>query len=128
MVQDAIKFAKASQACQIHGDFIHQPPQLLHLIILFLPFQTWGLDVIGYFKPSSSRDHVFILAATNYFSEWAEVIPLREVGAKQVTNCISTYLILDNSRYFKNQVMIILAEKYQFKHRFSSSYNPSVQT
>jgi len=26
MVQEAIKFAKAYQACQIHGDFIHQPP------------------------------------------------------------------------------------------------------
>jgi len=26
MVQDAMKFAKACQACQIHGDFIHQPP------------------------------------------------------------------------------------------------------
>jgi len=30
MVQDAIKFAKACQTCQIHRDFIHQPPQLLH--------------------------------------------------------------------------------------------------
>jgi len=34
MVQDAMKFAKACQACQIHGDFIHQPPQLLYPSIL----------------------------------------------------------------------------------------------
>jgi len=27
--------------------------------------------------------------------------------------------------YFKNQVMIRLAEKYKFRHSFSSSYNPS---
>jgi len=82
MVQDAIKFAKACEACQIHGDFIHQPPQLPHPSILSWPFHAWGLDVIGPFQPSSSRGHVFILAATHYFSKWAEAIPLREVGAK----------------------------------------------
>jgi len=34
MVQDIIKFANAYQAYQIHRDFIHQPPQLLHPSIL----------------------------------------------------------------------------------------------
>ena len=70
MVQDAIKFAKTCQACQIHGDFIHQPPQLLHSSILSWSFHTWELDVIGPFKPSFSRGHLFILAATDYFSKW----------------------------------------------------------
>jgi len=135
MVQDAIKFAKTCQVCQIHGDFIHQPPQLLHPSILSWPFHTWGLDVIGPFKPSSSCGHIFILAATDYFSKWAEAIPLKEVGAKQVADFIRTYLIYrygvpykiisDNALYFKNQVMIKLAEKYKFRHSFSSSYNPS---
>jgi len=82
MVQDAIKFVKTCQACQIHEDFSHRPPQLPHPSILSWPFHAWGLDVIGPFQPSSSRGHVFILAATHYFSKWAEAIPLREVGAK----------------------------------------------
>jgi len=78
---------------------------------------------------------MFILAATDYFSKWAEAIPLREVGAKQVTDFIRTHLIYqygvpykiisDNALYFKNQVMIRLAEKYKFRHNFSSTYNPS---
>ena len=111
MVQDAMKFAKACQACQIHGDFIHQPPQLLYPSILSWPFHAWGLDVIGPLKPASSRGHMFILAATDYFSKWAEAIPLREVGVKQVTDFIRTHLIYrygvlykiisDNALYFK---------------------------
>ena len=135
MVQDAIKFAKACQVCQIHGDFIHQPPQLFHPSILSWPFHTWGLDVIGPFKPSSSRGHIFILATTDYFSKWAEAIPLKEVRAKQVADFIKTYLIYrygvpykiisDNALYFKNQVMIRLAEKYKFRYSFLLNYNPS---
>jgi len=98
-------------------------------------FPTWGLDVIGPFKLSSSRDHVFILVATDYFSRCAKAIPLREVGAKQVVDFIRTYLIYrygvpykiisDNALYFENQVMIRLVEKCKFKHSFSSSYNLS---
>jgi len=64
---------------------------------------------------------MFILAATEHFSKWAEAISLREVGAKQVTDFIRTPLIYrygvpyniisDNAIYFKNQVMIRLAKK-----------------
>jgi len=78
---------------------------------------------------------MFILAATDYFSKWAEAISLREMGAKQVADFIRTHLIYrygvpykiisDNALYFENQVMIRLVEKYKFRHSFSSSYNPS---
>ena len=130
-----MKFAKACQACQIHGDFIHQPPQLLYPSKLSWPFHAWGLDAIGSLKATSSRGHMFILAATYYFSKWTKVISSRELGAKQVADFIRTYLIYwyevlykiisDNVLCFKNQVMMKLAEKYKFRHSFSSSYNPS---
>ena len=91
--------------------------------------------MIGPFKPSSSRSQVFILAATNYFSKWAEAILLREVRAKQVVDFIMTHLIYrygvphkvisDNALYFKNQVRIRLAENYKFRYSFSLIYNPS---
>ena len=91
--------------------------------------------MIGPLKPTSSGGHMFILAAIDYFSKWAEAISLREVGAKQVADFIRTHLmyqygapykiISDNALYFKNQMMIRLAEKYKFRHSFSSSYNPS---
>jgi len=30
MIADAVKCAKRCKACQIHADFRHQPPELLH--------------------------------------------------------------------------------------------------
>ena len=54
------------------------------------------------------------LVATNYFSKCIEIIPLREVRAKQVATFVRTYLIsmhgvqykiiLDNALYFKKSI------------------------
>jgi len=35
MIADAIKYAQKCKACQIHADFIHQPPELLHPTVLY---------------------------------------------------------------------------------------------
>jgi len=105
-VQDAIKFHKACQACQIHADFIHQPPQLLYPSILSWPFHAWDLDVIGPLKPTSSHGHIFILTATGYFSKWAEAISLREVGAKQVADLSGPTLFTDMESHTRSfQIM-----------------------
>ena len=78
MVKDYLEFAKRCQACQFHANFIHQSPEPLHPTVASWPFDEWGLDIVGPL-PKSSADHLYILAATNYFSKWAEVVPLREV-------------------------------------------------
>ncbi|XP_075655208.1 uncharacterized protein LOC142625434 [Castanea sativa] len=38
--------------------------------------------------PKSSGGHLYILAATDYFSKWAEAVPLREVKKETVVNFI----------------------------------------
>ncbi|XP_071901588.1 uncharacterized protein [Coffea arabica] len=77
MVKDCVDFARRCQACQFHGNFIHQPPEPLHPTVASWPFDAWGLDIVGPLPKSSGR-HIFILAATHYFSKWAEAVPLRE--------------------------------------------------
>ena len=79
MIVDAIKYAQRCKACQIHADFIHQPLELLHLTIASWPFEAWGIDVIRPISSSSMKGHQFILTITNYFSKWAEAIPLNEI-------------------------------------------------
>ena len=46
------------------------------------PFDAWGLDVVG-LLPKSSAGHLYILAATDYFSKWAEAVSLREVKKRK---------------------------------------------
>jgi len=71
IIADAIKYAQRCKACQIHADFIHQPPELLHPTVASWPFEAWGIDVIRHMSPSSTKGHRFILAITDYFSKWA---------------------------------------------------------
>jgi len=59
-------------------DFIHQPLELLHPTIASW-FEAWGIDVIRFIIPQSTKGHLFILAIIDYFSKWIEVIPLTEV-------------------------------------------------
>lgn len=74
IVKDCIDHAKRCHECQIHGDTIHQPPNPLHPTIASWPFECWGTYIIGPINPPSSAGHRFILAATDYFSKWAEAI------------------------------------------------------
>uniref|UniRef100_A0A803M8C3 RNase H type-1 domain-containing protein n=1 Tax=Chenopodium quinoa TaxID=63459 RepID=A0A803M8C3_CHEQI len=83
MVQDCMEFVKKCEACQFHANFIHQPPEPLHPNVTSLPFEGWGLDVFGPITPKSSGVHAYTLAATDYFSKWAEAIPLREVEKRK---------------------------------------------
>uniref|UniRef100_A0A2N9ILM6 Uncharacterized protein n=1 Tax=Fagus sylvatica TaxID=28930 RepID=A0A2N9ILM6_FAGSY len=70
IVKDCMDYAKRCEACQLHANYIHQPPEPLHPTVASWPFDAWGLDVVGPL-PKSSAGHLYILAATDYFSKWA---------------------------------------------------------
>ncbi|KAL0288970.1 UNVERIFIED_CONTAM: hypothetical protein Sangu_2635000 [Sesamum angustifolium] len=48
-----------------------------------------GLDVMGSITPNSSLGYIYILAAADCFSKWAEATPLKEVKKETVVNFIS---------------------------------------
>ena len=76
---------------------------------------------------------VLLLAATDYFSKWAEAVPLREVKKKNVVDFIRThiiyrygilrFIITDNGKSFFNSLMTGLCEKFKFAQHRSSMYN-----
>lgn len=133
MVRDSMEYAKKCQACQFHANFIHSPPEPLHPTVASWPFEAWGLDVVGQLKPKSSAGHMYILAATDYFSKWAEAIPLKEVNKEAVTDFIRThiiyrygvprFIITDNGTPFYNSLMKKLCTQFNFTQRNSSMYN-----
>ncbi|XP_071902614.1 uncharacterized protein [Coffea arabica] len=78
MVKNCIDFARRCQVCQFYGNFIHQPSEPLHPTVASWPFDAWELDIVE-LLPKSSGGHIFILAATDYFSKWSEVVLLRKI-------------------------------------------------
>ncbi|XP_060183015.1 uncharacterized protein LOC132612963 [Lycium barbarum] len=131
MVKDCLDYARSCKACQFHANFIHQPPEVLHPTVASWPFDAWGLDVVGPL-PKSSGGHLYILAATDYFSKWAEVVALKEVKKENVENFIRvniiyrfgipSYIITDNGKPFSNKLMTKICELFGFKQRNSSMY------
>jgi hypothetical protein len=134
IMTDCLRVAKSCHGCQIHGDFKHQPPVPLHPTVPSWPFDAWGIDVIGPIDPPSSRGHRFILAATDYFSKWAEAVPLREVKSDNVINFLERNIIYrfgiphritsDNGKAFKSKKMYRFMVKYKIKWNYSTGYYP----
>jgi hypothetical protein len=93
MVDDCIRYKTGCEACQRYGDIQMAPASLLHPIIKPWPFRGWGLDFIGEIHPSSSKGHWFVLVATDYFSNWTEVVPLRNMSHKEVIIFLQEHII-----------------------------------
>ncbi|KAJ0985463.1 hypothetical protein J5N97_003819 [Dioscorea zingiberensis] len=133
MVGDCINYARRCHLCQIHGDFIHQHPNPLHPTVSSWPFEIWGTDVVGPIEPPSSLGHRFILAATDYFSKWAEAIPLREVKTENVIkffreNILYRFgtprrIISDNGPAFRSFKVGRFAQHHKIDWRYTSIYN-----
>ncbi|XP_031127545.1 uncharacterized protein LOC116029638 [Ipomoea triloba] len=132
MVKDCIDYARRCQACQFHENFIHQPPEPLHPTVASWPFDAWGLDVVGPITPKSSTGHAYILAATDYFSKWAETVALKEVKKENVADFlrvhiiyrfgIPRYILTDNGKPFDNKLMDKICKLFDFQQRNSSAY------
>ena len=116
---------KTCHACQVLGDAIHTHPNVLQDMTTPWPFHTWGLDLIGPINPSSNG-YIWILAITEYFTKWVEVIPLKKATRVTVANFIQEHiitrfgiprrLISDNGTPFLNKYMKGLTEAYYIKH------------
>ncbi|KAF0929055.1 hypothetical protein E2562_015170 [Oryza meyeriana var. granulata] len=131
---DCLKVPKTCHGCQIHDNFKHQPPTPLHPMIPSWPFDAWENDIISLIDPPSSGGHRFILAAMDYFSKWAEAVPLREVKSSNVINFLERNIIYcfgvphritsDNAKAFKSQKIYKFMENYKIKWNCSTSYYP----
>ncbi|KAG9450525.1 hypothetical protein H6P81_010490 [Aristolochia fimbriata] len=115
MLRDAIEMARTCKLCQLHADYIQQVPEPVHPTVASWTFEAWGMNIIGPITPKSDSDKQYILAATDYFSKWAEAAAYREVKAVTVVDFIRTqiiyrygvprYIMTDNGMPFKNKVM-----------------------
>ncbi|KAL0290919.1 UNVERIFIED_CONTAM: hypothetical protein Scaly_2653800 [Sesamum calycinum] len=89
-----------------------------------MAIDAWGLDVVGPLTKCSAG-HLYILAATDYFSKWAEAVPLKEVKKENVADFIRIniiyryeiprYIITDNRKPFCNSLIDKLTQKFNFK-------------
>ncbi|XP_070050677.1 uncharacterized protein [Nicotiana tomentosiformis] len=73
-------------------DVVFVTSQVLHPTVASWLFDAWGLDIIGLLSKSSGG-HLYILAASDYFSKWAEVVALNEVKKENIASFIRVNII-----------------------------------
>jgi hypothetical protein len=93
MIADCFQYYKGCEECKKIGNIQMVPGATLHPIIKPWPFRGWGLDFIGQIHPSSSKGHLFVLVATDYFTKWAKVVPLKNMTHKEVIEFITEHII-----------------------------------
>nr|ABG65965.1 transposon protein, putative, CACTA, En/Spm sub-class [Oryza sativa Japonica Group] len=71
-------------ACRSNRQTTAAPTAVLNPIIKLWPFRGWALDFIGQIYPSSSKEHWFVLVAMDYFTKWAEAVPLENITCTEI--------------------------------------------
>jgi hypothetical protein len=108
------------------------PAAMLHPIIKPWLFHGWDLDFIGQIHPASSKDHQFVLVATDYFIKWMKVVPLKNMTHKEVIHFILEHiihrfdipqtLIMDQGSLFMSHQVRKFVESLKIKLLSSSPY------
>ena len=93
MKRDTTEFVKKCHSCQVQTNLIHTHPQSLHNMVTLWPFHIWGLNLVGPVNPPS-HGYIWIFMATEYFTKWAEVIPLRKATRGVMANFIKENIIV----------------------------------
>eukprot|EP00253_Pinus_taeda_P018126 PITA_18126 len=132
--KDAHEHARKCKTCETADGREKKPAFPLHPVNIQQPFEQWRLDIIGEIVPNSSKQHKYILIATDYFTKWVEAIPLKITKTKNITNFIDQYIItrfglptalmFDNASYFFGNTMVEFSLKRNFKLKYSSNYYP----
>ncbi|XP_074324003.1 uncharacterized protein LOC141660923 [Apium graveolens] len=83
MLADTKAYMKKCDRCERHAPIVRQPPERLTSISTPIPFEIWGMDILGPF-PVASGQRKFILVAIDYFTKWIEAKALAKITTKQI--------------------------------------------
>jgi hypothetical protein len=100
----------------------------LQPVLLDFPFSKWGLDFIGPINPPSSAGQVFILTATEYFTKWVEVVPLKHSTDDRVISFLENNILsifgLPLEIITDNGLAFISAKMTQFLAKLGINISP----
>ena len=105
----------------------------LHQVLPLKPFQKWGLDFIGPFKPTAVRTgNLYILTSMDYSTKWEEAWALQDNPTLSMAKCLSrdvftrfgcpVELVSDQGGHFINKVIKRMTGFFFVLHKKSSPY------
>jgi hypothetical protein len=93
MMDDCVKYQKGCEVCQRFKNIQLAHAGVMNSIVKSWPFRGWGLDFISEIHPRSYKGHRFILVATDYFTKWTKVVPLKNMTRQEVISFVQEHII-----------------------------------
>jgi hypothetical protein len=135
LFRDAHAYARKCKTCQVSVGREKRETIPLQSVTISRPFEQWGIDVIGEITPNSSKQHKYILTATDYFTRWTEAIPLTHINEKVVIQFLEqqlitrfglpSVLVFDNAAYFSSIRLTEFSLDKGIIIRYSANYYPA---
>ena len=134
-MKDAVEYCRKCALCQRMGQ-PNEKDRMPHQLVLPLePFQKWGLDFVGLFKPATARTrNRYVVVATDYYTKWVEAKAVRDNRTASTTKFLFKYiwcrfgcpieLVSDQGTHFVNKVSFELSHYYAVVHKWSTPYYP----
>ena len=133
MKEDAVEWVKKCTACQKHRNLIYALSVELHSLKTPYPFHTSAMDFVGPIAPPSQGKR-WILAVTENFTKWVEVVVVREATTEAMIRFLKENIICrfglphrivsDNGTQCINQRVATVLDQYHIQHHRFSPYYP----
>ena len=132
-MKDAVEYCRKCALCQRMGQ-PNEKDRMPHQLVLPLePFQKWGLDFVGLFKPATARTrNRYVVVATDYYTKWVEAKAVRDNRTASTTKFLYEFiwcrygcpivLISDQGRQFLGHVVESIMSFYAVVHKRSTPY------
>ncbi|XP_070002192.1 uncharacterized protein [Nicotiana sylvestris] len=114
------------------------PPNELNATSSPWPFAAWGMDVIGPIEPTTSKGHMFIIVAIDYFIKWVEAASYKAVTKRVAADFIkhrivcrfrvSESIITDNAANLNSDLMKAIWKKDECSMTWSTLPEQNVQS
>ena len=133
--QDCLEYAKKCLKRQLYSPLPRQPPVLPSFILSPIPFDTWGIDIMGPF-PKARGSLRIIIVAVDYMTKWVEAKAMAHITASACQKFfhdmiltrfgIPRVLITDNGKQFTDAGFEEYLTSYNIQHKkYSVAYPQS---
>ncbi|XP_074326789.1 uncharacterized protein LOC141664735 [Apium graveolens] len=133
MREDAFNFVRACDRCQRFTNYSNATASTITSLASPWPFSMWGIDLIGEL-PKAKGGVKYAVVAVDYFTKWAEAMPLATIMAKKIRDFVFNSivcrfgipykLISDNGKQFDSKELRKLCEDLKIKKDFAAVYHP----